>query len=180
MASSTLYALLIAAVGVERLAELRLSKRHATESRARGGVEFGQRHYPPMVALHTAFLVACLVEPWLFRRPFIPSLGWPMLAATLAAQGIRWWCIGTLGWRWNTRVIVVPGLPRSARGPYRFLPHPNYVAVAIEGIALPLVHTAWMTALVFTALNGGLLAIRIRCENEALGWAEAARKGAAT
>lgn len=175
---SPLYALLLAGVGIERLAELRVSKRHAAEAIARGGVEFGRGHYPPMVALHSGFLLACLVEPWLLGRPFIPSLGWPMLALALTAQGIRWWCIGTLGWRWNTRVIVVPGLPRSARGPYRFLPHPNYLAVVIEGFALPLVHSAWITALAFTTLNGALLAIRIRCEDEALSWADAAQKGA--
>ena len=86
----------------------------------------------------------------------------------LAAQGLRWWCIATLGPQWNTRVVVVPSAARVADGPYRFLPHPNYVAVVAEGVALPLVHTAWITALVFTVLNAALLRTRIKVENAAL------------
>ena len=91
-----------------------------------------------------------------------------MLALVLASQALRWWCIATLGRQWNTRVIVVPGLPRVTGGPYRFLSHPNYVAVVVEGFALPLVHSAWITALVFTVLNAVLLTVRIRVENAAL------------
>ena len=91
-----------------------------------------------------------------------------MLALVLASQALRWWCITTLGRRWNTRVIVVPGLPLVAGGPYRLLPHPNYVAVVVEGFALPLVHSAWITALVFTVCNAVLLTVRIRVENTAL------------
>jgi len=81
---------------------------------------------------------------------------------------LRWWCIVTLGRQWNTRVVVVPGAGRITGGPYRFLSHPNYVAVVVEGIALPLVHTAWLTALVFTVLNAALLRTRISVENGAL------------
>ena len=162
------YLLLIVAVGLERLAELVVSQRNLAWSRARGGVEFGAGHYPAMVALHTGLLAGCLLEAWLGHRPFLPGLGWPMFAVVLLAQGLRWWCIRTLGHQWNTRVVVVPGARRVARGPYRLLPHPNYVAVVAEGIALPLVHTGWLTALAFTALNGWLLGIRIRVENRAL------------
>jgi methyltransferase len=162
------YLLLIVAVGLERLAELVVSQRNLAWSRQRGGVESGAGHYPPMVLLHTGLLAGCLLEAWLANRPFLPGLGWPMLAVVLLAQALRWWCIGTLGHQWNTRVVVVPGLPRVAEGPYRWLPHPNYVAVIAEGIALPLVHTAWLTALAFTVLNGLLLSVRIRVENRAL------------
>ncbi len=162
------YALLLLAVAVERLAELRLSLRHARWAVDRGGVETGQGHYPWMVLLHTGLLVGCLVEVVVADRPFLPGLGWPMLALVLLAQGLRWWCIGTLGERWNTRVIVVPGLPLVQRGPYSVLRHPNYVAVVVEGFALPLVHTAWVTAVVFSVLNGWLLTVRIRCEQRAL------------
>ena len=154
------YLLLILAVAVERLAELRLSVRHARWAFAHGGVETGRSHYPAMVALHTGLLVAAPLLPW---------LGWPMLAVVLAAQALRWWCIATLGVRWNTRVIVVPGLPLVRTGPYRRFRHPNYAAVVAEGIALPLVHTAWVTALVFTVLNAWLLRVRIATENTALG-----------
>ena len=162
------YVLLIVAVALERLAELVVSQRNLSWSRARGGAEFGARHYPVMVILHTGLLAGCLVEAIALHRPFIPALGWPMLAIVLAAQGLRWWCIATLGPQWNTRVVVVPGAARVADGPYRFLPHPNYVAVVAEGVALPLVHTAWITALVFTVLNASLLRTRIKVENAAL------------
>jgi methyltransferase len=91
-----------------------------------------------------------------------------MLALALAAQVLRYWAIRTLGPRWNVRVIVVPGAPVVTGGPYRFLRHPNYVAVVVEGFAIPLIHGAWGTALVFSAANALLLVVRIRCEERAL------------
>lgn len=160
------YVLLIVAVALERLAELIVSKRNQAWSRAHGGVEVGAGHYPFMVTLHTALLIGCLIEGW--YRDFKPALGWPMLVVVLASQTLRWWCITTLGRQWNVRVIVVPGLTRVTGGPYRLFSHPNYVAVIAEGIALPLVRTDWITALVFTVLNAGLLTVRIRTENHAL------------
>jgi len=162
------FTLLIAAVGLERIAELVVSKRNAAWSFARGGVESGQRHYLVMVVLHTGLLVGALVEVWLRQPAFEPVLGWTMFALVLAAQALRWWCITTLGHQWNTRVIVVPGLRRVTGGPYRFMSHPNYVAVVVEGFALPLVHSAWITAVVFTLCNAVLLWVRIRVENQAL------------
>ncbi|RPK37071.1 isoprenylcysteine carboxyl methyltransferase family protein [Streptomyces sp. ADI93-02] len=162
------YAALVLAVAAERLAELALALRNARWSLARGGTEAGRGHYPVMVALHTALLAACLAETWLAGRPFAPWFGWTMVAVVAAAQGLRWWCVRTLGRRWNTRVIVVPGLPLVTGGPYRWLRHPNYVAVAAEGAALPLVHGAWVTAVLFTVLNAALLTVRIRCEEGAL------------
>jgi methyltransferase len=167
------YLLLLLAVGVERLAELVVARGNMRWSLARGGVVSGRGHYLWMVALHTGLLLGCLVEAGLADRPFVPALGWPMLALVVAAQGLRWWCVATLGRRWNTQVVVVPGLPLVTRGPYRWLRHPNYVAVAAEGVALPLVHTAWLTAAAFTALNAVLMVVRIRCENAALSEAPA-------
>ena len=172
------FTLLIAAVGLERLAELVVSKRNAAWSFERGGVETGQRHYVVMVVLHTGLLVGALVEVWLRRPDFVPALGWTMLALVVASQALRWWCITTLGRQWNTRVIVVPGLPRVTGGPYRFLSHPNYVAVVIEGFALPLVHSAWITAVVFTIFNAVLLSVRLRVENQALTELPSPRAGA--
>ncbi len=162
------YALLIGAVAAERVAELVVSQRNLSWSRERGGREFGARHYPAMVVLHTGLLAGCLVEVGVKRRRFVGRLGWPMLGVVLAAQGLRWWCIGTLGRQWNTRVVVVPGAQRVTGGPYRVVPHPNYVAVVAEGVALPLVNSAWITALVFSTLNTVLLRERIRVENRAL------------
>jgi methyltransferase len=168
MVSQVWYSVLVGLVALERLAELVVAKRNLAWSRARGGRETGLAHYPVMVVLHTGLLAGCLLEVWLADRPFTPWLGWPMVALVVGAQALRWWCIRVLGPQWNTRIVVVPGLSRVTSGPYRLVPHPNYVAVVVEGFALPLVHDAWMTALVFTVLNAGLLAVRIRLENDAL------------
>ena len=154
------YTLLVAAVAGERVIELVVARRHLAWSRAQGGVEVGFGHYPVMVLLHTALLIGCVVEVAALNRPFLPWLGFPMLAILVAAQALRWWCVATL--------IVIPGAPRIKAGPYRLFNHPNYVAVVAEGIALPLVHTAWITALAFTVLNGFLLRARISAENAAL------------
>ena len=168
MTGLTAFTVLVALVALERLAELVVSTRNAAWSFEHGGRETGRGHYPVMVALHSGLLVAMLVEAWV-RRPEVPRvLAWTMLALVVASQALRWWCIATLGRRWNIRVIIVPGLAPVTSGPYRFLPHPNYVAVVVEGIALPMVHLAWITALVFTVANAALLAVRIRVENAAL------------
>ncbi|MCV7224919.1 isoprenylcysteine carboxyl methyltransferase family protein [Mycolicibacterium komossense] len=164
----TWYVLLIALIAVERVVEMVVAERNSAWSRAQGGVEFGAGHYPVMVVLHIGLLAGCLIEPIMLHRNFIPALGWPMLAIVVAAQALRWWCITTLDRQWNTRVIIIPGASRVGGGPYRFLPHPNYVAVIAEGFALPLVHTGWLTALVFTVLNAALLTRRINVENAAL------------
>jgi methyltransferase len=166
--SLLLFTVLVALVGVERLAELVVSNRNAAWSLAHGGWETGRGHYPAMVALHSALLVGMLAEAWLRRPEVHPLLAGVMLTLALASQALRWWCIRTLGTRWNTRVIVVPGLPLVRSGPYRFLRHPNYVAVVVEGFALPLVHAAWVTAGVFTVANAALLTVRLRVENRAL------------
>jgi methyltransferase len=168
MTSLVAFTVLVLLVGLERLVELVVSKRNAAWAFERGGRETGRGHYPAMVVLHTGLLVGALVEAWV-ARPHVPAaLAWSMLLLVLASQALRWWCIATLGHAWNTRVIVVPGAPRVRRGPYRWLPHPNYVAVVVEGAALPLVHAAWVTAVVFTVLNAALLSVRLRVESSAL------------
>ncbi|MFE2584215.1 isoprenylcysteine carboxyl methyltransferase family protein [Streptomyces sp. NPDC059378] len=164
------YGLLVAAVGAERVGELVVARRNERWSAARGAIVTGQGHYTAMVALHAGLLVGCPTEVWLAGRPFVPALAWPALAVLAGAHALRWWCINTLGPRWNTRVIVVPGRPLVTNGPYRWrwLRHPNYVAVVAEGVTLPLVHSAWVTAAVFSVLNAALLTVRIGCENRAL------------
>lgn len=166
--SLTAFSVLVGLVVAERLAELVLSRRNAAWSHAQGGRETGERHYLVMVVLHTGFLAAVLVEAYLRRPDVAAALAWSMLVLVVAAQGLRWWCIATLGHRWNTRVIVVPGLPPVRSGPYRWLSHPNYVAVVVEGFALPLVHACWWTALGFSVANAALLRVRIGVENAAL------------
>lgn len=162
---------LIVAVGLERVAELVVARHNQRWLLARGAAEFGAGHYPVMVVLHTALLAGALVEAWLMHRPFLLGLGVPALVVVVLAQALRWWCIATLGRRWNTRILVVPGMALVRRGPYRLLAHPNYLAVVAEGVALPLVRTAWITALAFTVLNAALLSVRIRTENAALAYA---------
>jgi methyltransferase len=173
--SVRLYLGLLALVALERGVELVLSARNANLARARGAVETGQGHYPVMSVFHGAFLVACALEVVLLRRPFPGALGWIALAVVLGAQALRYWAIATLGWRWNTRIVVVPGAAPVTGGPYRFVRHPNYVAVIAEMVALPLVHGAWLTALIFSLGNVWLLRVRIRAEEHALGapWEQA-------
>jgi len=161
------YALLVIII-FERLAELIVSQRHAAALLRRGGVESGAGHFPVMVALHVGLLAGCVIEPLALHRTFIPALAWPMLVVVVAANSLRWWCIATLGQRWTARVIVLPGLPLVRSGPYRWFAHPNYVAVVVEGAALPLVGSAWITACTFTVLNAALLTVRLRCETRAL------------
>ncbi len=163
------FAILLLATGGERLFELVVSARNARWAFERGGVEYGREHFPWMVALHTGLLVASFAEVVIAQRPFLPWLGWPALAVALLCQVLRYVIIATLGRQWNTRVIVVPDLPLVHRGIYRYLKHPNYLVVVAEGIALPRVHTAWITALCFTVLNAVLLLrFRIPVEERAL------------
>jgi methyltransferase len=154
-------------VSIQRLLELALSRRNERLLRARGAVERGRGHYPLMVVLHVLWLLSTLVEG-LLRGPSLPAW-WPVpLALFLLVQPLRYWAILSLGDHWNTRVLVVPGAKLVARGPYRYLRHPNYVVVAVEIATLPLIFGAWATALVFSALNATLLFVRIREENRTL------------
>jgi len=167
--SVRLYLGLLALVALERGVELVLSSRNGRLARTRGAVETGQGHYPVMSVFHGAFLVACALEVVLLDRPFPGVVGWIAFAVVLAAQALRYWAVATLGWRWNTRIVVVPGAAPVTGGPYRFVRHPNYVAIIAEMLALPLVHGAWLTAVVFSLGNAWLLRVRIRAEEQALG-----------
>jgi methyltransferase len=163
-----LYTTLIALVAAGRLVELRIAGRNLRNLIAQGGIEVAPEHYLWMVVLHASFLAACPLEVWLLDRPFIPALGIPMLVLVVLAAALRWWVIHTLHGRWTTRIVCLPGVAPVTAGPYRFLRHPNYLAVIVEMFALPLVHTAWLTAVVFSALNAAILRVRIRAEEEAL------------
>ncbi|MDP3505042.1 MAG: isoprenylcysteine carboxylmethyltransferase family protein [Myxococcales bacterium] len=168
-ASLGLYLGLLVLVAFERLAELLISRRNARLAFAQGAVEVGQGHFRVMTIFHTLFLLSCAAEPLLLGRVFPGALGWVALALALAAQALRYWAIATLGPRWNTRIIVLPAVPPVVGGPYRFVKHPNYVAVIVELLALPLVFGGWMTALAFSLGNAALLMVRIRAEEQALG-----------
>lgn len=162
-------------LGVERLYELFLSRRNAERVLARGGVEVGHAHFRVMAVVHTLFLFSCGVEVVLLERAFPGALGFGAIAAAIAAQALRYWAIRTLGESWNVRILVVPNAPPVTHGPYRFLRHPNYLAVIVEMIAVPIAHGAWITALLFSIANAALLVVRIRAEERALGeqWSSA-------
>jgi methyltransferase len=158
-------AFLIAFIVAQRLAELWLARRNTERLVASGGVEFGRSHYILVVALHVAWLAAL----WLFGRdrPIDPVL----LVVFLLLQAARIWVIGSLGRRWTTRVIVMPGERPVASGPYRWLRHPNYLIVALEIAVVPLALGLPGVAVLFTLLNAAILYQRIRTENAALAWA---------
>lgn len=160
---------------VERAVELLVSRRNARRSLAAGGVEAGRGHYPAMVLFHAAVLVACAAEPLLAPRPWPRAVSLVALAVAVLAQGLRWWAVATLGPRWSTRIVVLPGAPPITSGPYRFLRHPNYLAVVLELLAVPLIGGAIFTAVAASICNAPLLALRIRAEERALGdsWARA-------
>jgi len=153
---------------VERFAELGIARRNQRWLVARGAIEVGQEHYPWMVIQHSLFLLSCLVEVWWLKRPFFPVLGIVMLIALAGSMFLRYWVISTLAQRWTTRVFCLPGESIITSGPYRYLRHPNYLAVMVEIFALPMVHTAWLTALVFSSANAWLLSHRVRVEEAGL------------
>ena len=169
MTSVRLYVVFIGLLYGQRLAELIVSRRHARRAFALGGVEHGRAHYPVMVVVHGLFPLACVLEVLLLERRVPGALGVVALGAALVAQVVRWWSVATLGWRWNTRIIVVPGVPPVTSGPFRYLRHPNYLAVLIEVVAIPIIHGAWLSALVFTTASAALFWVRIPAEERALG-----------
>jgi len=159
---SALYAV-VGFIVAQRLAELALATRNTRRLRARGAVEAGAGHYPAIVALHIAWLAAMLlaVAPETPANPYL-------LAVFVALQAGRVWVIAALGERWTTRVIVLPGAPLVARGPYRWVKHPNYLIVCAEIAVVPSIFGAWWIALVFSVLNLAMLWHRIRVEDAAL------------
>jgi methyltransferase len=171
------YAVLLVLLAGQRLGELALSRRNVRRLRERGGIEAGARHYPPMVAMHALFFVACAIEAARAPAPPPAGLAAAALLVLLLAQGLRWWAILSLGDRWTTSIVTVPGEAPVVEGPYRFLRHPNYLAVVLEFAAVPLVYGSWRTALVFGLLNAVVLSVRIGVEERALGgeWQRAFR-----
>jgi methyltransferase len=159
--------IILVLVTLQRFGELMLARHHTKALMARGGIEVGARHYPLIVAVHAAWLVTL----WAFGRDQAVDIFALALFAVL--QGVRVWILATLGARWTTRIIVLPGEKLVAAGPYRYLSHPNYVVVAGEIAILPLALHLPVVAAVFSALNAIVLAIRIRAETRALAAASA-------
>jgi methyltransferase len=162
------YVVLVLAVAVQRLVEVRISRRHVRALKARGAIEHAPHQVPFMVALHTLWLAACVAEPLLWDRPIVPVVAGVSLLMLLAGQVLRWSARRALGPRWTVPIVTLPGAPRVTTGPFRYLNHPNYLGVVIEIAALPLVHTAWFTAGVFTLANALMLTWRIAAEEQEL------------
>jgi methyltransferase len=155
--------------GVERAGEIGLNRRNSTWLRARGAVWHAPDGFSLIVAsqgvLFAGIFVEALLAPWAGIGPRT----WPLLGLAVLAQGLRYWAISTLGRRWCIRVVTLPGAPRIASGPYRWFPHPNYVAVFAESVALTIAFGAWITAAIAIPLTGLALLRRIRLEERALG-----------
>ncbi len=168
MSGQVAFTIVLVLVAIERIIELIISKRNLKWSFSQGGIEFGRSHYKYMVVIHVGLLLGSLVEVWIVHPKLNPIVSWAMFALAISSQVLRWWCISTLGRRWNTLVVIIPGMPAIHDGPYKWLKHPNYVAVVVEGLALPMIGYAWRTALIFSFLNIFVLTARLKSENAAL------------
>jgi methyltransferase len=154
---------LVALVATQRLGELVLARRNTRALLARGAVESGRGHYPLMVALHAAWLAASAWAAWAAE-----TVAWTAVALLAAAWAARAWVMASLGSRWTTRIIALPGAPLVRQGPYRWLRHPNYLVVAAEVALLPMAFDAWRIALAFGMANAVLVGWRVRCEDAAM------------
>lgn len=166
--SELAYGALVGAVAAERLVEMVISRRNLARVIARGGFVADAHTLKSMAAFQVAFLLACPLEVIALHRPWHPALGLPMLLVVTLSMALRYWAVYTLGDRWNVRIAVVPGQGAVTAGPFRWVRHPNYLALVVETVALPLVHTAWLTAALGAAILAPLLARRIRHEEAAL------------
>jgi methyltransferase len=162
------YAALLVAVGLGRLIELGISRRRQRRLMRAGVALVPERHFRAMVLLHAGVLAAAALEVRVLKRPFLRPLALPMLLLFLAANGLRWWVIAILAEHWNVRVLDSVARGVVTRGPYRWIRHPNYVAVFLELLALPLIHSAWLTALLGGGAHVWVLRRRIATEEAVL------------
>ncbi len=169
MVTKGLFIGIVLALAVQRLLEFRLSRRNEARILAQGGREHAPEHFGVMKALHTGWFLAMIAEVMWLERPFIPLLSACALIVVVVGQSLRYAAIRTLGWRWTVRIMTLSDAPPISRGIYRYVRHPNYVGVILEIAAVPLLHTAYLTAIFFTLANACLLIVRIRAEERALG-----------
>jgi methyltransferase len=168
MAMTAAYISLLVLVGIERLIELRVSRRNQRRMAEQGVRKIVEPHFPWLVAFHTVVLVSAGLEVLLLHRPFIPALAIPMTAVFVLSNLLRWWVIRLLAELWNVQIMESSRIRIVTSGPYRWIRHPNYVGVVMEVFSLPLIHTAWVTALVGTALYMEVLRRRVRMEDSVL------------
>jgi methyltransferase len=168
MLSSCIFWGFVSLVGLQRLAELRLSRRHQAQLERLGGTEHAPGQLRVMQLLHGLWLISMSLEVAVCRPPLLPWLTVTAALLFCAGQALRISAMRALGKRWTVGIYTLPGAPPVTTGIYRFLRHPNYLGVALEIVGLPLLHSAWRTALVFSVANAVLLAVRIRAEERAL------------
>lgn len=162
-----LFILVFTLVIMQRFVELFVAKRNEKWMLRQGAFEAGARHYPLMVMMHAAYFLSLLLEVSVVDRALSPF--WPaLLAVFLIAQVTRIWCLTSLGKFWNTKIIILPGANVVKKGPYKFIRHPNYLIVTIELLVLPLLFSAYFTAIIFSLLNVWMLSVRIPTEEKAL------------
>jgi len=162
------YLVLLCIVAILRLYELRISRDHQQEMIARGASKVDEPRFRWMVVLHTGVLIGSAAEVVFLKRPFIPILAAVCFPLFLAANAVRWWVIRTLGEHWNVQVMNSTGLGVITSGPFRYVRHPNYAAVFTEMLVLPLIHTAWITAIVGSAAHILVLSQRLATEEKVL------------
>lgn len=162
-----IFTIFIAFLILQRLSELYISRRNERWLLLHGGVQYGQRHYPYMIALHTLFIIALIAE-FILREQ--PPLNPVFLLLFLIGVTFKYWVIGALGRCWTTKIYRIPGTKPVKKGPYRFFKHPNYAEVVFEIAVIPLIFHLYVTTIVFSVLNGWMLWVRIKIENEV--WAD--------
>ncbi|MGG3890120.1 isoprenylcysteine carboxyl methyltransferase family protein [Metabacillus fastidiosus] len=162
-----MFTVLFTILVIQRITELFIAKRNEKWMMAKGGVKHGEKHYPLIVVVHTLFLISLITEVTVFHKG-LSSLWSFILPFLLLTQIIRYWAVMSLGPYWNTKIIILPDSEVVAKGPYRFMRHPNYVVVALEILFIPLLFNAYITAVLFTISNIFLMIIRIPEEEKAL------------
>ena len=163
-----LFLALLLAVAALRILELRISRRHQQQMSRRGALKVRDPYFRWMAMFHTLVLAGAAVEVVFLHRPLIPVLAVPMSALFLAANVVRWWVIRTLGEHWNVQIMNSTGLGVVTTGPFRYVRHPNYAAVFVEMLVLPLIHTAWITALAGSLAHLVVLSQRLSTEERVL------------
>ena len=168
MLTKYIFMVIVLAVIVQRLLEVRHSDRHKAEILKRGGQEHGDNLLGAVKVLQVSWWIAMIAEVWYFDRPFVPALAAVALTATIAGQVLRYLSMQALEWRWTLPIMTVPGMPVAESGLYRYLRHPNWLGVILEIAFLPLIHSAYVTAIAFSLANAWLMSKRIQTEEQAL------------
>lgn len=163
-----MYISLLAAVGLVRCVEIAISRRNQRRLALRGVAKVREPHFRWMVLLHAGVLVGAALEVWLLKRPFVGGLALVMGTLFILANALRWWVISSMAEHWNVRIMDSTGLGVVTRGPFKWIRHPNYLAVFIELVALPLLHSAWLTALLGGGMHAWVLRQRLYVEEAVL------------